>query len=219
MVAPPRSPFHSPTLPTPGLLYVPEKGGSRPPPSQAGSPDGLGGGQSVGQRRAHSTVRKPVPAGEMPVHVGAESLPSSRVCPCREGVTGRHLRPGPLMGSVGASLWVSAELTAPVPAGETPVPTGLCVPLPAVSLLLPAARPSSACLWGHGAIWTPSPSPGPCGRDGWAGGVRPGLSLLRTAETRFLGRFRLQPLGLTPEPLSVLTTERLEKLNPSLPVF
>ena len=65
------------------------------------------------------------------------------------------------MGLVGASPRVSPELTVPVPAGETPVPTGLGVPLPAVLLLLPAVKPSSACLWGHGAIWRPSPSSGP----------------------------------------------------------
>ena len=132
--------------------------------------------------------------------------PVSSVSLRRGGHACHHLRLGPLMGSVGASPRVSTGLTAPVPAGETPVPTGLCVALPAVLLVLPAAGPSRACLWGHGAIWTPSPSPGPCGRDGWAGGVRPGFGLLRTAETRFLGRFRLQPLGLTPEPLSVLMT-------------
>ena len=48
--------------------------------------------------------------------------------------------------------------------------------------------------------------------------VVPGVSLL-TAKTRFPGRLCFQPPGLTQEPLCLLMTERLGKVNPRLPMF
>lgn len=185
---------------------------------------GHGHAASGAPSRGAWTPRSPA-LGAPPRSPSRSPNSSHRRFPCvflRRGHPHRHLRLG------GGRSVVSAELTAPVPTGRRLSPRGgacSCRGAASPACSVPgAARPSGACRWGTAPPGHGVPAQGPVAAAGGlaAAGpesaVVPGVSLL-TAETRFPGRLRFQPLGLIQEPLCVLMTERLGKVNPSFPTF